>query len=207
MRSLHVTSAALIRVIAALTMLIARHAIASDDEKTLSITSQPPGAHVVLNGREAGTTPLAIKIGQWAFDTRKGSVFSKHLSESWIGEISKEGYRTESIELARGPFTWTSFDGRRSYQYWTVNSPSYSVKLRPSSRARTNGGILSLVKSGLGEELIVEKIKTSSREFRTDPEDLKTLYDSGVTDALIAEMMRAVPADQAGPATAIRPQR
>jgi hypothetical protein len=205
MNSLHVPTSSLTRLIVALTLSISQYAMASDEERTVSITSEPPGAHVILNGREAGTTPLAIKAGHWAFDTRKGSAFSKHLSEPWIMEVSKDGYRTESIELTRGPFSWTSFDGRRLYQYWVLNSPSYTVALRPASRTLRNADVLSLLKSGLGEELIIEKIKTSSCEFRTDPEDLRTLHDSGVSDALISEMMRAVPNDQGGPASVIRP--
>ena len=181
-------------------------AIASDDEeKTFSITSEPPGAHVVLNGRDRGTTPLDIKVGHWAFDTRKSTAFSKHLSEPWTLEISKDGYRTESIEITRGPFSWQSMNGRRSYQYWVLNSPSYHVRLRPATRALTNDDVVSLLRSGIGEDLIAEKIRTSSCEFRTDPEDLKTLHDDGISDAIIAAMMRAVPAEQGGPPTAIQP--
>ena len=181
-------------------------AMASDDEeKTLSITSEPPGAHVILNGRDRGTTPLEIKVGHWAFDTKKSTAFSKHLSEPWILEVSKDGYRTESIGLTRGPFTWNSLNGQRSYQYWVLNAPSYNVKLRPTTRALTNADVVSLLKSGLGEDLVIEKIKTSSCEFRTDPEDLKMLHDGGVSDAVIAAMMHAVPADQSGPATTIQP--
>jgi len=176
-----------------------------DEEKLLTITSEPPGAHVILNGRDRGTTPLEMKVGHWAFDTKKSTAFSKHLGEAWTMEISKDGYRTESIELTRGPMTWHSINGKNSYQYWVLNSPSYNVKLRPATRALTNDDVLSLVKSGLGEDLIIEKIKTSPCEFRTDPEDLKMLHDSGLSDQIIATMMHAVPADPAGPATAIQP--
>jgi hypothetical protein len=187
-------------------LLTAHCAIASDDEeKIFSVTSEPPGAHVVLNGRDRGTTPIGIKVGHWAFDTRKSTAFSKHLPEPWTLEISKDGYRTESIEITRGPFSWQSFNRQHSYQYWVLNSPSYHVKLRPATRALKNDDVVGLLRTGLGEDLIVEKIKTSSCEFRTDPEDLKALHDSGISDAIIAAMMHSVPADQGGPATAIQP--
>jgi hypothetical protein len=180
--------------------------LASDDEeKVLTIASEPPGAHVIINGRDRGATPLAIKVGHWAFDTRKSTAFSKHLGEPWTMEISKDGYRTESIEMTRGPLTWHSLNGKNSYQYWVLNSPSYNVKLRPATRALTNDDIISLVKSGLGEQLVLEKIQTSPCEFRTDPEDLKALHESGLSDPIIAAMMHAVPADQAGPTTTIQP--
>ncbi|MDR3717852.1 MAG: PEGA domain-containing protein [Bryobacteraceae bacterium] len=200
------SSNARIECMLGLALLSIYPASASDDEeKTLRITSEPPGAHVILNGRDRGTTPLEWKVGHWAFDSKKSSVFSKHLSEPWVLEISKDGYRTESIRLTRGPYYWRSFNGQNSYQYWVLNAPSYDVKLRPATRALTNADVVLLLKSGLGEDLIIEKIKTSSCEFRTDPEDLKALHDGGISDAIIAEMMHAVPADQAGPATTIRP--
>src|SRR5450432_753756 len=48
----------------ALALLSSHCAIGSDDEeKTFSITSEPPGAHVVLNGRDRGITPLGMKVG------------------------------------------------------------------------------------------------------------------------------------------------
>jgi hypothetical protein len=197
-----------IKSVVTLVLIGVHPSIASDDEeRTFNITSEPPGAHVVLNGRDRGITPLGIKVGHWAFDPQKSSMFSKHLSEPWTMEISKDGYRTESIEITRGPFSWHSFNGQHSYQYWVLNSPSYHVKLRPATRPLTNADVVSLLKSGLGEDLIIEKIRTSPCEFRTDPEDLKTLHEGGISDAIIATMMQAMPADQGGPVTAIQPTK
>src|SRR5436853_6833784 len=67
---------------------------AADDNSALRITSEPSGAHVIINGRDRGTTPFEVKLGNWAFDIKKSSVFSKHLSEPWVLQISKDGYRT-----------------------------------------------------------------------------------------------------------------
>ena len=178
---------------------------ASDEENVLSITSEPKGAHVILNGRDRGTTPFETKVGRWAFDTKKSTAFSKHLGEPWILEVSKDGYRTERIELTRGPFTWHSFNGQTSYRYWVLNSPAYTVKLRPATRVLTNSDVISLLKSGIGDALIIEKINNSSCEFRTDPEDITLLHEGGISDAVIAAMMRAVPLEQGGPSTGILP--
>jgi hypothetical protein len=186
--------------------LVGYLAVASDDEeKVLTITSEPSGAHIIINGRDRGTTPLQIKVGHWAFDPKKSTAFSKHLGEAWTMQVSKDGYRTESIEMTRGPLTWHSINGRNSYEYWVLNSPAYNVKLRPATRALTNDDVISLAKSGLGEELILEKIQTSTCEFRTDPEDIKALHENGLSDTIIAAMMHAVPADQNGPVTTIQP--
>jgi hypothetical protein len=182
------------------------HVSASDDEeKMLLINSEPAGAHVLLNGRDRGVTPLEIKVGHWAFSTTKSTVFSKHLSEPWLLEISKDGYRTESIELTRGPFEWRSANGQNRYRYWVLNSPSYNAKLRPATRPLTNADVIQLLNGGLSEGLVIDKIQTSSCEFRTDPEDIASMHSIGVPDAVIAAMMHAVPVEQGGPATGIQP--
>jgi len=180
-------------------------AASDDEEKMLRIESEPAGAHVVINGRDRGTTPFEMKVGHWAFSTKKPSVFSKHLSEPWILEVSKDGFRTEKIEMTRGPLIWHSLNGVNSYQYWVFNSPSYMVRLRPATRYLTNDDVIKLLKSGLGEQLVIDKIQTSACEFRTDPDDIAKLHEGGVSDAVISAMMHAVPADQAGPDTNIKP--
>jgi hypothetical protein len=176
-----------------------------DEEKVLRIDSEPAGAHVVINGRVRGTTPFEMKVGHWAFSTKKPSAFSKRISEPWILEVSKDGFRTERIEMTRGPLLWRSLNGANSYQYWVLNSPSYMVRLRPATRYLTNDDIIKLLKSGLGDNLVIDKIQTSACEFKTDPDDLAKLHENGVSDAVISAMMHAVPADQGGPDTNIKP--
>jgi hypothetical protein len=146
-----------------------------------------------------------MKMGKWAFDAKKSSIFSKHLSEPIVLEVSLDGYRTESLEVTRGPFTWHSLNGENTYQYWVVNSPSYTVRLRPITRVLTNADVLGLLKSGLSEALVIDKIQTSACEFKTDPEDITALHAAGVPEAVISAMMHALPLDQTGPATTIQP--
>lgn len=176
-----------------------------DEEKALKVDSVPPGAHVLINGRERGRTPFEMKMGRWAFDTRKSSIFSKHLSEPLVLEISLEGYRTESLRVTRGPFVWRSLNGQSTYSYWVVNSPSYVVRLRPVTRVLTNADIVQLLKSGLSEALVIDKIQTSACEFKTDPEELTALQASNVPESVISAMLHAVPLDPAGATTTIQP--
>src|SRR5579872_1185596 len=82
-----------------------------EEEKALRVDSVPPGAHVVINGRDRGLTPFEMKLGKWAFETKKSSIFSKHLSEPIALEISLDGYRTETLQVTRGPFLWRSLNG------------------------------------------------------------------------------------------------
>jgi hypothetical protein len=180
-------------------------AAGDDEEKSLKVDSVPSGAHVLINGRERGQTPFAMKMGRWAFDTRKSTIFSKHLSEPLVLEISLEGYRTESLRVTRGPFVWRSLNGQNAYSYWVVNSPSYVVRLRPVTRVLTNADVVQLLKSGLSEALVIDKLQTSACEFKTDPEDLTALQASNVPEVVIAAMLHAVPLDPAGAATTIHP--
>jgi hypothetical protein len=180
---------------------------ADDDEKTLLVESIPSGAHVVINGRDRGTTPFEMKLGRWAFETKKSSIFSKHLSEPIVLEVSLDGYRVESLPVTRGPFVWRSFNGKNGYSYWVVNSPSYTVRLRPITRVLTNADVIQLLKSGLSTALVIDKIQTSTCEFKTDPEDLSSLQSAGVPEAVISAMLHVVPLDPAGPATTIQPTK
>jgi hypothetical protein len=97
----------------------------------------------------------------------------------------------------KGAFTWRSLNGQNAYEYWVLNAPAYTVRLRPATRVLTNADVLQLIKSGLGVGLIVEKIQTF------DPADIAALHNGGVSDAIIASMMRAL--EQGGPTTGIQP--
>jgi hypothetical protein len=108
--------------------------------------------------------------------------------------------------MTRGPFVWRSLSGKVSYNFYVLNSPSYSVKLRPGTRVMTNEDVVQMLKTGIGENLVIEKIVTSSCEFKTDPEDITELHGRGVPDSIIAAMMHAVPVEQGGPETGIQPR-
>ena len=122
-------------------------------------------------------------------------------------EVSLEGFRTESVQLTRGPFMWRSLNGQNSYQYWVVNSPSYTVRLRPITRVLRNDDVLQLLKNGLSNALVIDKIQTSACEFKTDPEDILALHQAGVPEEVISAMLHAVPLDPAGAPTTIEPVR
>jgi len=185
----------------------ANTSVPADDEKTLTIISDPSGARVIINGRDRGTTPFRWKLGKWAFETGKKTIFAKRLSEPVNVEISMDGYRTETASLARGPFVWRSLNGQNSYSYWVINSPQYSVRLRPMSRTLTNGDVIEMFKSGLTEALVIDKIQTSACEFRTDLRDIAELQRAGLPEAVISAMIHALPVDQTGPPTNVQPAK
>lgn len=65
----------------------------------------------------------------------------------------------------------------------------------------TNDAIVKMVKSGLPESVIVQKIRTSQKEFDTSADALIKLKGAGVPDKVIEAMM----APAAGPGTAAAP--
>jgi hypothetical protein len=45
----------------------------------VTITTTPPGATVEWNRKVIGVTPLTYKVGEYAFNARKSTLFSKRL--------------------------------------------------------------------------------------------------------------------------------
>lgn len=55
----------------------------------------------------------------------------------------------------------------------------------------TNQDVLTLIKSGLGAEVVTAKIKQSGGDFDTSPATLKQLKDAGVPESIIVAMIEA----------------
>ncbi len=62
-------------------------------------------------------------------------------------------------------------------------------KVLPSAPPLTNKDVVEMFHAGLSESLVIEKINTSSPEFDVTIPALKSLKDSGVSDAVISAMM------------------
>ena len=82
--------------------------------------------------------------------------------------------------------------------------------LAPSARAAevlTNDSVISMVKAGLGEELVLSKIRSSPAQYDLSTDGIIKLKSAGVTDKIIQAMMAAgsaapapAPAPSAAPA-------
>jgi hypothetical protein len=55
----------------------------------------------------------------------------------------------------------------------------------------TNADVLKLKAAGLGDELIVQRIKMSGGNYKLDPDDLSDLKKAGLSDAVISAKMTA----------------
>ena len=73
------------------------------------------------------------------------------------------------------------------FQSAYAQAPRAAPAQAPS--ALTNSGVLSMVKAGFSEGIIIEKIRTSATQFDTSVEALTALKEAGVTDTVIRLMI------------------
>jgi hypothetical protein len=160
---------------------------------TITITSIPDGAKVEWNRKFIGTTPLTYKAGEYAFNARKISLFSKRLWQPVVLRVSKDGYVAREVTITNERF-WRSLNGKNSFVYYLVTSNHYEInldKVSAASAALTNADILRLSALGFGDDLIIDKINTAASAFSLEFDDLAKLHAAGISDAVIKAMMHA----------------
>jgi hypothetical protein len=73
----------------------------------------------------------------------------------------------------------------------TVSSFAQKKAAVPSSTAKlTNNDVLLMHTSGLGDDVISEKLRTSTCDFDTSPTALANLRAAGISDAVVLSMLR-----------------
>ena len=160
---------------------------------TLSISSLPEGAQVEWNRKVIGTTPLDYKVGEYAFNSRKSSLFSKHLSQPVVLRVSKEGYVPKEITITK-EMIWRSLNGRNAFSFYIIISNHLQVdldKIAAVHAALTNADVVKLKTAGFSDELIIDKITSQPAAFSLEFDDLVDLREAGVSDAIIQAMMHA----------------
>ena len=121
-------------------LLIAK-AVSAD---TFTITSNPPGATVELDGVVVGTTPYEMKV-PGGYYHRVHSVFSDRLEHPMTARIYKDGYGAQEFVLTEGPYKWTSAIGRNQNQstYYLLKTRHVQVTLLSSTLLRS-GNVTTL---------------------------------------------------------------
>jgi len=113
------------------TLVVLLYAAAVEAAKVrLTITSEPSGATIELNGQFIGTTPHVEEMDDWAF---KGPrfLFSKYLGEDIRLRVWKDGFFPKELRLTSGPFVWTNLNRTATHIYYTVTSTDFHVLLEP----------------------------------------------------------------------------
>ncbi len=99
---------------------------------TFSITTNPPGATVELDGIVVGTTPYEMKV-PGGYYHRVHSVFSDRLEHPMMLRIYKDGFAPQEFVLTQGPYKWTSAMGKNQETYYLLKTKHVDVSLQAGS--------------------------------------------------------------------------
>jgi S1-C subfamily serine protease len=145
--------------------------------QSLTITSNPPGATVELNGVPAGKTPFEKKFPGGYFHRTK-TEFGQRLEHSMVASVSLDGYLPHEIPLTEGPMDWIDLHGRHHGQYWLFKTDHFHVDLDVIGK-----GLTGKISSASTAEPAAAKPKLSLEELvrRAKPAVvcLKALNGSG----------------------------
>ncbi|MGH9710456.1 MAG: trypsin-like peptidase domain-containing protein [Candidatus Acidiferrales bacterium] len=103
---------------------------------TLSISSNPSGATVEINGLITGKTPYAAQYPGGYFH-KTHTVFGARLEHPIVVRVSMDSYASQQITVTEGPFTWHSFNGRSEGNYWLIKTDQFEVILEPLAKIFT----------------------------------------------------------------------
>ncbi len=159
----------------------------------VTIATTPPGATVEWNRKVIGVTPLAYKVGEYAFNAHKSSLFSKRLDQPVNLHITLPGFNAVDVTITGPPLVWTSLNRQRSFTYYVVGLQDFNFKMDQVSvapKTMSNADVVDLHTAGFGDDLIIDKINTTSTVFRLEVSDMVELRKAGVSDAVIQVMMK-----------------
>lgn len=159
----------------------------------LTVTSLPVGATVEWNRKVIGTTPMTHQVGEYAFNVRKSTIFSKRLLQPVVLRISKEGYITKELTITT-QYAWRSLNGKLSGTYFIITGNNFQIdldKISAAHTAMTNIDVVKLKEAGFSDELIVDKIANNPAAFNLELNDLIDLRKVGVSDVVIQAMLHA----------------
>src|SRR5579864_458642 len=127
---------------------------------TLSITSNPAGATVEINGLDVGTTPFTANYPGGYFH-KPHSVFSSRLEYHIVARVSLQGYASQELTLTAGPFAWRAFNGRSEGAYFLFKTEHFNVILEPLAKIFTGAPEIAKTASRIpfaNPQLAVEQI-------------------------------------------------
>jgi S1-C subfamily serine protease len=96
----------------------------------LTITSNPPGATVEIDGVKVGKTPF-VKDYPGGYFRRTKTVFGSRLEHALVARIRLDGFAPKVVQLCDGPIQWRDMHGKDHGEYWTFKVASFDVALVP----------------------------------------------------------------------------
>ncbi len=115
----------------------------------LTITSDPPGASIEINGRVVGKTPYKVEVPK-AYYHGCGNVFClKHaLVDQLHARIMLDGFLPKDQDLARGPYKWIAFNGTYHGDYFLLQADTFNFTLEKASTTFTGSVQATLAGTG-----------------------------------------------------------
>jgi hypothetical protein len=98
-------------------------------EKKLTITSEPDGARIEINGQQVGVTPNEKKVKDFLFNGPK-YLWSEWLNTPLQMTVSKDGYVAQTIIITSGPYRWVNLNNTAEKIYYVISNTSFHVKLQ-----------------------------------------------------------------------------
>jgi S1-C subfamily serine protease len=148
-----------------LSLLMFFPAVAKADK--LTITSNPPGATIEIDGVKVGTTPF-VKDYPGGYFHRTKTAIGTRLEHPLVARIKLDGFAPKEVQLCDGPAQWRDIHGRDRGEYWTFKVSSFDVALSPIPKAftgevavKTAGRTLVEVARDLKLEEVVALVKPS----------------------------------------------
>src|SRR5579872_3850326 len=102
----------------------------------LTITSNPPGATVEIDGVKVGTTPF-VKDYPGGYFHRTRTALGSRLEHPLVARIKLDGFAPKVVQLCDGPAQWRDIHGRDRGEYWTFKVASFDVSLVPIAKEFT----------------------------------------------------------------------
>jgi S1-C subfamily serine protease len=130
----------------------------------LTITSDPSGATVEINGVRVGTTPYQVEIPDGYLHGTK-TVFGKVLRQPQRMKVTCDGYLPREVELTGPSLQWIAMNGTNHGSYWLLKSDSFSVRLEKASTIFTGSvqaAFVEQVGSGMRSSMSPEEIVRQS---------------------------------------------
>jgi serine protease Do len=163
---------------------------------TMAIVSTPAGATVEINGVAVGKTPYKQEMPGGYFH-RPHSVFSTRLEHRMTLRISMEGYSPQEIELADGPFHFSTLNGRNHGDYWLLKSDHFEVTLQPLSANSAPAAPAARAASVATDQSAAEKVSSANTKSAgiALPEAPPNAIDGNSPDSTVEKVIRdAMPA-------------
>jgi len=174
-------------------LMLSTFAFGQKAKDTVTITTTPPGATVEWNRKVIGITPLTYKVGEYAFNARICSVFSKRLDQPVNLHITLDGFNPQDVTITGNQLLWVSVNGQSRFAYYVIQLQDFNFrmdKVSAASKTLTNGDVVEMWAAGFGEALIIDKITTTATAFRLEIADMVELRKAGVSDGVIQAMLR-----------------